>query len=312
MSRTVLVTGGAGFIGSHVAEAFIAAGDQVAIIDNFATGRPENLPPQARFFQADITDAAALDTIFSSVRPDLVAHLAAQTSVRLSTQDPARDLQVNVLGTLLLLERAARAGVRQFIFSSSGGALYGDGVPVPTTESETCRPVSPYGVSKLAGEEYLGWAQRSCGVPCCALRYANVYGPRQDPHGEAGVVAIFAGRMLGREQPVINGDGRQTRDYVFVKDVVAANIAAAEHGLTGAYNVGRGVETDVTELYDRIAALTGYRGERRHGAGMPGEQRRSCLDARRLREAAGWTPQYDLESGLAQTIAWFSGKEGKC
>jgi UDP-glucose 4-epimerase len=306
----VLITGGAGFIGSHVAEAFLAAGHDATIVDNLATGRRENLPPGASFFEADITDAAALDEVFAAAKPDVVAHLAAQTSVRLSTQDPANDLRVNVLGTLLLLERAARAGTRQFIFSSSGGALYGDGVPLPTSEGEICLPASPYGVAKLAGEEYLGWAQRTYGMGCCALRYANVYGPRQDPNGEAGVIAIFAGRMLAGESPVINGDGLQTRDYVFVKDVVAANLAAAGHGLTGPYNVGCGVETDVTMLYDRIAALTGFHGERRHGPGMPGEQRRSCLDARRLREATGWAPQHDLQSGLAHTVAWFAGRGG--
>jgi len=305
----VLVTGGAGFIGSHVAEAFLAAGNDVSIVDNLSTGRRENLPPAAHFFQADITDAAALDEVFTVAKPDVVAHLAAQTSVRISTQDPAHDLRVNVLGTLLLLERAARSGVRQFIFSSSGGALYGDGVPLPTPEGEACRPASPYGVSKLAGEEYLGWAQRTFGMPCCALRYANVYGPRQDPNGEAGVIAIFAGKMLAGESPVINGDGLQTRDYVYFKDVVASNLTAAGHGLTGAYNVGCGVEVDVTELFDRLARLTGFRGERRHGPGMPGEQRRSCLDARRLREAAGWEPRHGLESGLALTVAWFAGSE---
>lgn len=308
--RRILVTGGAGFIGSHVAEAFAAAGHEVAIVDNLSTGRRDNLPPGARFFHGDITDASALDTVFSDFQPELVAHLAAQTSVRISTQDPAHDLQVNVLGTLLLLERAVRVGVKHFIFSSSGGALYGDGVPLPTPETERCRPASPYGVSKMAGEEYLSWAQRSSGLRCCALRYANVYGPRQDPHGEAGVIAIFAGRMLGGEAPLINGDGLQTRDYVFVSDVVAANLAAAEHGLSGAYNVGSGVETDVTQLYDSIAALTGFRGERHHGPALPGEQRRSCLDARRLREACGWAPRNDLASGLAHTVAWFAERNG--
>jgi UDP-glucose 4-epimerase len=306
VTRRALVTGGAGFIGSHVAEAFLADGWDVAVVDNLSTGSRANLPAAARFFEADITDAGALDAVFAAARPDVVAHLAAQTSVRVSTQDPARDLRVNVLGTLLLAERAARSGARQFIFSSSGGALYGDGVPVPTAETQPAAPASPYGVSKLAAEAYLGWAQRALGLGCCSLRYANVYGPRQDPHGEAGVVAIFIGRMLDGEHPVINGDGLQTRDYVFVQDVVAANLAAAAHGLTGAFNVGCGVETDVTELFDRIAGLTGFAGERRHGPGLPGEQRRSCLDASRLRGATGWAPGHDLASGLAHTVAWFA------
>lgn len=306
MSRRALVTGGAGFIGSHVAEALLAGGWEVAIVDNLATGRRENLPPGARFFEADITDPAALDAVFAAVRPDLVDHHAAQTSVRLSTQDPAHDLRVNVLGTLLLLERAARAGAGQFIFASSGGALYGDGAPLPTPEDESPRPASPYGVSKLAAEEYLGWAQRHLGLRCCALRYANVFGPRQDPNGEAGVVAIFAGRMLAGGHPLINGDGLQTRDYVFVRDVVAANLLAAERGLSGAFNVGCGREIDVRTLFERIARLTGFRGGQRHGPALPGEQRRSCLDAGRLRAAAGWQPQSDLDGGLASTVSWFA------
>lgn len=305
MTRSVLVTGGAGFIASHVAEAFLAKGWKVTVVDNLVTGRRENLPDGARFFEADITDAGALDAIFAEVKPEIVDHHAAQTSVRHSTSDPAYDLRVNVLGTLLLLERAARCGTRYFLFASSGGALYGDETALPSPETSPCAPASPYGVSKYAAEQYLWWAGRTFGLCGCALRYANVYGPRQDPQGEAGVIAIFAGKMLAGEHPVINGDGAQTRDYVFVKDVVTANVLAAEAGLSGAYNIGCGTETDVNTLFQGIARLTGFTGERRHGPALPGEQRRSCLDARRFREAVGWRPQYALESGLAQTVAAF-------
>jgi len=311
MSRTILVTGGAGFIGSHVAASFLEKGWRVGVVDDLSTGRESNLPAGAEFYRADITDPGALEPVFETLKPDVVDHHAAQTSVRISTDDPARDLRVNVLGTLNLITLAARHGVGFFLFASTGGAIYGDGVKIPTPEEAACRPSSPYGVGKLGAEHYLEWAGQSLGLPSLRLRYANVYGPRQDPHGEAGVVAIFSRTMLAGGEPRINGDGLQTRDYVYVADVVKANVAGVERGITGAFNVGTGVETDVNRLFGSLASLTGFAGPERHGPAQPGEQSRSCLDAGRLRRECGWAPSVSLEEGLARTVEWFreSGRE---
>ena len=308
MSRTLLVTGGAGFIGSHVAAAFLRKGWRVAVVDNLSTGRRANLPEGVDFHHADITDPAALEPIFEKVRPRVVNHHAAQTSVRISCDDPALDLQVNVLGTLNLIRLAARYGVELFVFASTGGAIYGDGVTIPTPEGALCRPSSPYGVGKLGAEHYLEWAGHSLGLPGLRLRYANVYGPRQDPHGEAGVVAIFSQTMLSGGDPHVNGDGKQTRDYVFVGDVVEANVLGTEMGLSGVYNVGTGIETDVNTLFGELASLTGFGVPRRHGPAMPGEQSRSCLDASRLGGECGWKASTSLPDGLAETVAWFRAK----
>lgn len=305
MSRTILVTGGAGFIGSHVAASFLEKGWKVTVVDDLSTGKEENLPAGADFYRADITDASALEPLFTKLRPRIVNHHAAQTSVRISCEDPARDLQVNILGTLNLITLAAAHGAELFVFASTGGAIYGDGVRMPTPEDAPCRPSSPYGVGKLGAEHYLEWAGHSLGLPSLRLRYANVYGPRQDPHGEAGVVAIFTRSMLGGGRPLVNGEGKQTRDYVYVGDVVNANTLGTEMGITGVYNVGTGVETDVNTLFAKLASLTGYAGPRRHGPAKPGEQARSCLDASRLHGECGWRPGTSLEEGLGATVEWF-------
>ena len=219
--------------------------------------------------------------------------------------DPGHDLKVNILGTLNLIQEASKQGVSHFVFSSTGGAIYGDDAPLPTAEDAPCRPACPYGVAKLGAEHYLEWAERSLGLPTLRLRYANVYGPRQDPMGEAGVVAIFARKMLEGGDPVINGDGLQTRDYVYVGDVVEANLLGVEKKLTGAYNIGTGVEADVNTLFDHLASLTGFAGERKHGPAMPGEQARSCLSAGRFHDAAGWAAVVDFRQGLSKTVDWF-------
>jgi UDP-glucose 4-epimerase len=305
MTRSILVTGGAGFIGSHVAAAFVARGWKVAVVDNLSTGKMENIPSGVAFYECDITEEGALTHVFAAEKPEVVNHHAAQTSVRLSTTDPGHDLKVNVLGTLNLIREASKHGAAHFVFASTGGAIYGDDAPLPTPEDAPCRPACPYGVAKLGAEHYLEWAERSLGLPSLRLRYANVYGPRQDPMGEAGVVAIFARKMLERGSPVINGDGLQTRDYVYVGDVVEANMLGVEKRMAGVYNIGTGVEADVNTLFEHLASLTGFDGERKHGPAMAGEQARSCLAAGRFRGEAGWVPAVDFRQGLSKTVAWF-------
>ncbi len=305
MNGRVLVTGGAGFIGSHVAEAFLERGWRVAVVDDLSTGRRSNVPEGVGFYEADITDRKALGEILDAEKPQVINHHAAQTSVRVSTEFPARDLQVNVLGTLNLVTAALASGAERFVFASTGGAIYGDGAPIPTPEEAPCRPASPYGVGKLSAEHYLEWAESAHGLAVLRLRYANIYGPRQDPHGEAGVVAIFSRLMLKGGEPVVNGDGRQTRDYVSVRDVVQANVLGIEKGITGVYNVGTGIETDVNTLFGHLAELTGFNGARRHGPALAGEQKRSCLDASRLAAATGWRPGRDVRGGLEETVDWF-------
>jgi UDP-glucose 4-epimerase len=300
MTRHILITGGAGFIGSHLADAFLARGWRVSIIDNLSTGSRANVPAGARFIEADVRDAD-----LGELRPDVIAHQAAQVDVRISVRDPAADAETNIIASLRLLQKALEAGVKRFVFASTGGAIYGDPVEVPQTEAHPRKPLSPYGCAKLAVEHYLDYYREVHGLQTVALRYANVYGPRQNAHGEAGVVAIFAGRMLRGEDVTINGTGEQTRDYVFVRDVVAANVAAVEHELTGAYNVGTGIETSVNELHQMLANAAGVTHAPRHGPAKTGEQMRSVLDGRALRNLASLPPPVGLAEGLAETIAWF-------
>ena len=300
----IIVTGGAGFIGSHVVDAYVAAGHDVIVVDDLSTGHRENLNPRARFHALDIQDPRTAE-LLRDERPDVLNHHAAQMDVRRSVADPLFDARVNVLGTIHLLEAARQAGVRRVVFVSSGGAVYGEQETFPASEDHATNPLSPYGVSKRTGELYAFFYQAEYRLPFIALRYANVYGPRQDPHGEAGVVAIFTGKMLRGEPVTVNGDGRQTRDYVFVGDVARANLLAIEREVSGPVNIGTGVETDVNALARLLLEATGSRSEVGHGPAKSGEQRRSVVDARRANERLGWRPEVALRDGLRQTVAFF-------
>ena len=303
----VLVTGGAGFIGSHVVDAYVAAGHEVVIVDDLSTGKRENLNPKAKFHQLDVQDPRVIDLIRDE-RPAVVNLHAAQMDVRRSVADPVFDARVNLIGLIQCLEGARKANVRRVIFVSSGGAAYGEQEAFPAPETHPTNPVSPYGVSKRAGELYAFFYRAEYQLPFFALRYANVYGPRQDPHGEAGVVAIFAGKMLRGESITVNGDGKQTRDYVFVGDVVQANLAALEREPCGAVNVGTGVETDVTTLYAHLRVLTGSPHPAQHGPAKPGEQRRSVIAIERAAKELGWRPEISLEEGLRRTVEFFRAR----
>jgi UDP-glucose 4-epimerase len=300
----ILLTGGAGFIGSNVADAFLERGHEILVIDDLSTGTRENLPGLAKFLETSIT-ASDCRAAFESFRPEVLCHQAAQIDVRRSVADPAFDAEVNVVGTIRLLELCREFGTRRVLFASTGGAIYGEQDFFPATEAHPTRPISPYGVAKLSVEHYLHYYAVEHGFRAACLRYANVYGPRQNPHGEAGVVAIFTNRLLRSEAPTINGDGAQTRDYVFVGDVVRANVLALEKDLTGHYNVGTGVETSVNALYEVIRDAVGIDLEARRGPGKPGEQLRSCLDAAALEQATGFRPRTPLADGIKATVEYF-------
>jgi UDP-glucose 4-epimerase len=300
----ILVTGGAGFIGSNIADAFVLRGHEVRVLDDLSTGRRENVPDQAALAQLDIR-SPDVRGLLEAFRPDVLCHHAAQIDVRRSVADPGHDAEVNIVGTLRLLEHCRAVGTRRVLFASTGGAIYGEQDVFPAAEDHAARPVSPYGVAKLSVEHYLHYYAVEHGFRSTCLRYANVYGPRQNPHGEAGVVAIFANKLLAGENPVINGSGEQTRDFVFVGDVVQANVLALEKDLTGAYNVGTGVETSVNTLYDSIRRAVGSGGPAPHAPGKPGEQLRSSLDSGALVRATGWKPATPLDTGIAATVEYF-------
>jgi len=310
MTKHVVVTGGAGFIGSNLADGYLGRGWRVTIIDNLSTGDRRNVNPRAEFHEADIRDAKAADLI-RELKPDVINHHAAQMDVRKSVEDPAADADVNVVGTLRLLEAAVDAAVKRVVFASTGGAIYGEPVEVPQGESHPTAPLSPYGCAKLAVEHYLHYYRVVHGLSSVALRYANVYGPRQNAHGEAGVVAIFAGRLLDGQQSTINGSGEQTRDFVYVDDVVAANLAASDAGWQGQYNVGTGVETTINEVYDSLASAARADLPAAHGPAKEGEQLRSVLDGRKLRALATLPEPIALRDGLARTFAWFRDRENR-
>ena len=299
-----LVTGGAGFIGSTLADALLAEAWEVAVVDDLSRGRREQVPQAAAFHRLDV-GSPELGPLVASLRPDVVFHEAAQIDVRRSVAEPVHDTTVNVLGTVNVLQACVEAGVRRLVFASSGGAIYGDTDAVPTPEDHVPAPASHYGAAKQCGEVYAGVYSRLYGLEVTALRYGNVYGPRQDPHGEAGVVAIFCRRLLDGGTPVVNGDGRQTRDYVDVGDVVRANLLAVS-GPPGAYNVGTGRETDVLTLHRILAAASGRDDPPAFGPAKPGEQLRSCLDVSLAERELGFRARTGLEDGLRRTLAWFT------
>jgi UDP-glucose 4-epimerase len=305
--RSCLVTGGAGFIGSNLVDALVERGDRVTVIDDLSTGRRENLElaisAGARLLELDIRDADEVAGAFAEARPEVVFHLAAQIDVRRSAADPGFDAWVNVEGTINVLESARRSEVARFVNTSTGGAIYGEGKVIPAPEDHPVAPEAPYGQSKFAAEGYCELFNRLYGLSTVSLRYGNVYGPRQDPLGEAGVIAIFCGKLLDGTRPTIFGDGLQTRDYVYVGDVVKANLLAAESTAGGAFNIGRGVETSVLDLVEAMASLSrnGFKPE--HAPERPGEVRHIALDARRARTELGWTADIDLREGLERTRA---------
>ena len=303
----ILVTGGAGFIGSNIQDRLIQEGHQVVVVDDLFSGRKEYINPKAKFYKVDI-QTKDLEQVFAKERPEVVDHHAAHINVRESVKNPIFDAQVNILGTINLLENCKKYKVKKIIFASTGGALYGDTDVIPTPEDHPTKPVSPYGVTKLCTECYLYYYKQVHGLDYVILRYANVYGPRQDPYGEAGVVAIFTQKLLANEQPIINGDGKQTRDYVFVEDVVDSNMLALTYKRSDIYNVGTGKETSVNELFRKLVDITGVSKPEKHGPPMPGEQRKSCLSFTKIKEKLGWKPKTGLDEGLEKTVEWFKNQ----
>jgi len=303
-TRTALVTGGAGFIGSHLVDRLLALGYRVVVIDNLSTGKLKNLNPAATFHHADITQPAVAD-VFQREQPGLVFHLAAQTSVARSTRDPVRDGETNALGTLRVLEAARRHGLEKFIYSSTGGALYGEPETNPCTDDHPIAPLSPYGMSKFIGELYLQFYRRMYRLNYTSLRYGNVYGPRQDPQGEAGVVAIFTQAMLEGRQPEVFGDGDQERDFLSVDDAVEANICAIDRGDGLALNIGTGQKTSVNRIYELLGSIIGFRWEPLHRPARLGDVHQISLDNTRAARELGWTPKVTLEDGLSRTVEYF-------
>ena len=304
----VLVTGGAGFIGSNIVDALILAGHDVVVIDNLYMGRMKNLNPKAKFYLMDLR-ADELEKVFALEKFDVVYHEAAQMDVRRSVENPIFDAQVNVLGTLNVLQNSVKNGVKKVVFASTGGAIYGEQDYFPADEEHPNRPVSPYGITKLTVEKYLYFYKLTYGLQHVILRYANVYGPRQNPHGEAGVVAIFIEKMLIGEQPIINGDGKQTRDFVFVEDVVRANLLAIDYPESDVFNVGTAIETDVNTIFRELNKIVGKNIPETHGPAKEGEQQRSVINYSKAKERLGWEPKVSLQEGLRKTVNYFKNYE---
>lgn len=300
----ILVTGGAGFIGSNIVDRYVAEGHEVAVVDNLATGRRENLNPAATFHEVDITDWEGVQEVFTQEKPEVLNHHAAQMDVRKGVEDPAFDAITNIVGSIYLLEAGLKNGLRKVIYASSGGACYGEPDVIPAPETATIHPISQYGISKHSVEHYLWLYDYNDGLTYTVLRYGNVYGPRQNPHGEAGVTAIFAGMMLRGENPKIFGKGDKTRDYVYIEDVVEANVLALTAGDNDIFNIGTGVQTTDQEVYDAIAAATGYDKPAIYTEERKGEIRHTALDVSKAREALGWEPKVDFREGCRRAVAY--------
>ena len=301
----ILVTGGAGFIGSHVVDALISLGHEVAVVDDLSTGKREHLNPRAKFYHLDMRDAERLEEVFAAERPEIVNHQAARANVRESMEKPVLYAEVNVIGSLNLLELSRKYGVERFIYASTGGAVYGEPEYLPADESHPINPVDPYGASKHFVEHYLYLYGVNYGLCYTSLRYANVYGPRQDPYGEAGVVAIFTGQMLRGGQPVIFGSGEQERDFVYVGDIAEANIRAMEGSDSQIYNIGWGVGTSINEIFVKLKEITGCEKEAVHGPPKMGEVFKVYLDASKAKQELGWVPRVGLDEGLRMTVEYF-------
>jgi UDP-glucose 4-epimerase len=301
----VLVTGGAGFIGSNIVDLLIQNGFIVSVVDDLSTGQKKNLNPKARFYKKSIA-ASDLTGVFEKERPEYVVHEAAQINVRKSITDPAYDAGINILGSINLLECCKKYKVKKIVYASSGGAIYGEPVKLPADESHQIRPLCPYGASKYAVENYLNIYKKNFGIDYVALRYSNVYGPRQDPLGEAGVVAIFINKLMNRGQPTIFGDGKQTRDFIYVKDVARANLLAIQKNTKHTeYNIGTGQEISVNELYEKLKKIIGSDAKAVHGPEVSGEVRRIYLNIKRAEKELTWKPQISMENGLAETAKYF-------
>jgi UDP-glucose 4-epimerase len=298
----VLVTGGAGFIGSHVVDAYVAAGLDVVVVDNLSNGSRGNLNPAARLYEVDIRDRVTLEQVFATERPRIVNHQAAQASVRVSMEDPPRDAEINVLGSLNVLEAARKHGVQKFIYAATGGAAVGEPKYLPVDEDHPVEPLSPYGANKHAVEHYCVLYQKSFGLETTILRYSNIYGPRQDPRGEAGVIAIFAGLMLADQRPTIYGTGDQERDYTYVEDVARANVLALTNGGGGMFNIGTGVSASVNDLFAHLAELTGFSEQPIYAPPLPGEVFKIYVTNQRAKDVLGWEPTVDLNEGLKRTV----------
>jgi len=303
----ILVTGGAGFIASQIVDAYLREGHNVYILDNLSTGFERNINPKAYFIKSDITDSKILD-LFTKEKFEIVNHHAAQIDVRKSVNDPIFDANTNILGTINLLQCCIKTGVKKFMFASTGGAVYGEQEYFPADENHPTNPVSPYGITKLTIEKYLYFYKNEYGLNYTILRYANVYGPRQNPFGEAGVVAIFVNKLLKNENPIINGDGNQTRDYVFVEDVVKANVLTLNSQSADIYNVGTTVETSVNDLFSKLNSIAGNKATEKHGPSAKGEQARSVITSEKLFQKFNWKPSVKIDEGLRKTFDSFKSK----
>lgn len=303
----ILVTGGAGFIASHVVDAYCAEGHEVLVVDNLSSGKEEYVNPAAELIEADITDKTKIQEIITTFRPEVINHHAAHIQVGYSVKNPQFDAENNILGLLNIMEIAKDVGVKKVIMASTGGAMYGN-KPTPFTEDMKEEPVSPYGVSKRSGELYLNYYYEQYKIPYIVLRYANVYGPRQNPHGESGVIAIFSEMIAEGKSPVINGDGTHTRDYVYVDDVVAANISALTNSFVGALNIGTGREISTNDVFRAVVAEFKVQIDENHGEERPGEQITSALSYEKAKQVLGWEPRVSFEDGVKKVVAWYKEK----